>query len=90
MKKIALILVITIMLITLCSCGNMAVIDPGNFTYKHVHVSDAIEGHCFAIDKWWDSGNGIEVRRADSGDGVFLSEGSYQLFESASTCPYCK
>jgi len=90
MKKISLILVISIMLITLCSCGNQAVFDPGNFTFKHVHYSDAIEGHCLNIDKWWDNSGGIEVRDANTGDGVFLSEGSYQLFESSATCPYCK
>ena len=90
MKKIALFLTIIILTLALCSCSNMAVIDPGNFTYKHVHFSDAVEGHCMNIDKWWDNSNGIEVRDVNTGDGMFLSEGSYQLFESSATCPYCK
>ena len=83
--SVALILVIG--MITVSGCGNRAFLDPGNFSFKHVHISDAVEGHCLDIDKWWDNESGIEVRTT-SGDGVFLSEGTYQMFESANSCPY--
>ena len=88
MKKVLLICVISVLLIMCTSCGNRAILDPGNFTYTHVHTSDAVSGHCWDIDKWWDNSNGIEVRTTD-GAGVFLSEGTYQLFESKSACPHC-
>lgn len=71
-----------------CGSGNQAILDPGSFKFEHVHVTDHIEGHCFNIEKWWDNESGIEVRTTD-GNGIFLSEGTYQLFESADACPYC-
>lgn len=89
MKKIFVILISLVILCTLLtSCGNQAILDPGNFSFKHVHITDPIEGHCFDIEKWWDNENGVEVRLSN-GEGVFLSEGTYQLFESKATCPYC-
>ncbi len=89
MKRI-FVLLITLILAVVCfsGCSNKAILDPGNFSFKHVHISDHIEGHCLEIDKWWDNESGIEVRTT-SGDGVFLSEGTYQLFETKTTCPYC-
>lgn len=89
MKKI-FVLCITLLLVIACltGCGNRAILDPGNFNFKHVRITDHTEGHCFEIDKWWDNESGIEVRTAD-GNGIFLSEGTYQLFESKITCPYC-
>ena len=89
MKKIFVILISLVILCTLLtSCGNQAILDPGNFSFKHVHITDPIEGHCFDIEKWWDNENGVEVRLSN-GEGVFLSEGTCQLFESKTTCPYC-
>ena len=85
---IGIILVLVIVMVTASSCGNRAILDPGNFNFKHVHISDDVEGHCLNIDKWWDNESGVEVRTT-SGDGVFLSEGTYQMFESAESCPYC-
>ena len=70
------------------ACSNKAIFDPGTFMFKHVHISDNVEGHCLNIDKWWDNDSGIEVKTT-SGNGVFLSEGTYQMFESAESCPYC-
>ena len=81
-----LLIVCTIM--GLSACGNKAILDPGTFNFKHVHISDNVEGHCLNIDKWWDNESGIEVRTT-SGNGVFCSEGTYQMFESADSCPYC-
>ena len=89
MKKIFVILISLVILCTLLtSCGNQAILDPGNFSFKHVHITDHIEGHCFDIEKWWDNENGVEIRLSN-GEGVFLSEGTCQLFESKTTCPYC-
>ena len=90
-KFIAMVLVTSLLLtlpLILSSCGNKAIIDPGNYSYTHIHVTDYVEGHCFEIDKWWDNEAGIEVRTT-GGDGIFLSEGTYQLFESQTLCPYC-
>lgn len=89
MKKIFVLLVVALLLTTcLVSCGNRAILDPGSFSFKHVHISDNIDGHCYDIDKWWDNDSGIEVRTT-SGNGMFLSEGTYQMFESKTACPYC-
>ena len=85
---IIFILIICTLLFSFCSCGNRAILDPGNFTYKHIHISDAVEGYCLNISKWWEGEAGIEVR-TEAGNGIFCSEGTYQLFESASACPYC-
>ena len=89
MKKI-FIMCILAALIVMCfaSCGNQAILDPGSFKFEHVHVTDYVEGHCFNIEKWWDNESGIEVRTTN-GNGIFLSEGTYQLFESTDACPYC-
>lgn len=85
---IGIILVLVTVTIAVTGCGNQAIFDPGTFNFKHVHISDNVEGHCLNIDKWWDNESGVEVRTA-AGDGVFLSEGTYQMFESAESCPYC-
>ena len=70
------------------ACGNKAVFDPGAFSFTHIHISDAVEGHCFDVKKWWDTESGIEVRFT-SGEGAFCSEGTYQMFTSQAACPYC-
>lgn len=89
MKKIIIIGLLLILIATcLVSCGNRAILDPGSFKFTHVHMSDNVEGHCYDIDKWWDNESGIEVRTT-GGSGIFLSEGTYQMFESKSACPYC-
>ena len=89
MKKVLTLIMGLIILCTIfTSCGNQAILDPGNFSFKHVHVTDYTEGHCFDITKWWDNERGVEVRLSN-GEGAFLSEGTYQLFESKATCPYC-
>lgn len=89
MKKIFVLMCVLVLTILCCAgCGNKAILDPGNFNFKHVHISDHTEGHCLEIDKWWDNDSGIEVRMTN-GEGVFLSEGTYQLFESSASCPYC-
>ena len=94
MKNKFLIIIVAIcllvsVLLTLSGCGNKAILDPGSFTYTHVHLSNGVEGHCFDVDKWWDNANGIEVRIADTNKGIFCSEGTYNLFENANSCPFC-
>ena len=87
MKKIIFAIVIAIS-IALASCGNMAVIDPGTFTFKHLHSDTYHNPMCFTIEKWWDNSTGIEVRTKDCGT-MYFSEGDYVLIENAENCPYC-
>lgn len=88
-KRFTILFILVVFMLTIfAGCGNRALLDPGTFTFKHVHISDQISGHCYEIDKWWDNESGIEVRTSN-GNGIYLSEGTYQLFESKSVCPYC-
>lgn len=88
MKRIiALILALIAICVIFCSCGNRA-IGYGNFTFKHIHFSDAVEGHCATIEKWYDNEQGIEVKTKEFGS-MYLSEGSYILIEDGTHCPYC-
>ena len=90
MKKfLTLIICIVILSTCLASCGNRAVLDPGAFSFTHIHFTDMTEGYCATIEKWWDNEEGIEVRTTEYG-AISCSEGSYNLFESAHNCPYCK
>ena len=87
MKKIIAILLATIMIFTFAACGNENW-GFGNYNWKHVHFSDAIEGHCATISSWHDNTTGIEIHTVECGS-MFLSEGSYILFESSADCPFC-
>ena len=48
MKKIIFVVVIAISIV-FASCGNMAVIDPGTFTFKHLHSDTYHNPMCFTI-----------------------------------------
>ena len=87
MKKIIAILLATIMIFTFAACGNENW-GFGNYNWKHIHFSDAIEGHCATISSWHDNTTGIEIHTVECGS-MFLSEGSYILFESGVDCPFC-
>lgn len=87
MKKIIAILLATIMIFTFAACGNENW-GFGNYNWKHVHFSDAVEGHCATISSWHDNTTGIEIHTVECGS-MFLSEGSYILFESGADCPFC-
>jgi hypothetical protein len=87
MKKIIFVVVIAISIV-FASCGNMAVIDPGTFTFKHLHSDTYHNPMCFTIEKWWDNSTGIEVRTKECGT-MYFSEGDYVLIENAEDCPYC-
>lgn len=89
MKKILIMLIVVVMITLMCSCGNKAILDPGNYSFKHIHISDNVEGHCYNIKKWHDNDNGIEVK-TEADNSIFCSEGTYQMFESEAACPYCK
>ena len=80
--------VIAIMLCAFAACGNMDVVGIGNFNFEHIHFTDMTEGHCATVTSWIDNDNGIEVKTKEYGS-IFLSEGSYILFESGDKCPYC-
>ena len=87
MKKIiCLILLVLALTVVLCGCNENWGL--GNYSWKHVHFSDTISGHCATITSWHDNETGIELHTKDYGS-MFLSEGSYILFESAEDCPYC-
>ena len=86
MRKFIAVLMIALMAFGLCACNENWGF--GNYSWKHIHFSDAIEGHCATISSWHDNSTGIEVHTVECGS-MFLSEGSYILFENASGCPYC-
>lgn len=88
--KIKILCVIAAVLI-LCSClagcGNYN-IGFGNYTFKHVHVSDGTKGYCAEVTSWHDNEMGIELHTTEFGD-MYCSEGTYVLFGSQDKCPYC-
>lgn len=87
MRKFIAIVMIMVMALSLCACGNENW-GFGNYNWKHVHFSDAVSGHCATISSWHDNTTGIEIHTVECGS-MFLSEGSYILFESGSDCPFC-
>lgn len=90
LKSLCLVIIILILMsVVLIGCGNQAIFDPGTFNFTHIHIFDGVEGHCYNITKWWENdGTSIEVR-IEGGEGIFCSEGTYQLFESSDICAYC-
>lgn len=87
MRKFIAIVMIMVMALAMCACGNENW-GFGNYSWKHVHFSDAVSGHCATISSWHDNTTGIEIHTVECGS-MFLSEGSYILFESGSDCPFC-
>jgi hypothetical protein len=87
MRKFIAIVMIMVVALGLCACGNENW-GFGNYNWKHVHFSDAVSGHCATISSWHDNTTGIEIHTVEYGS-MFLSEGSYILFESGSDCPFC-
>lgn len=69
-------------------CGNMAVLDPGNYNFTHLHTDTYHQPMCFTIEKWWDDATGIEVKTSECGT-MYFSEGDYILIENSYECPYC-
>ena len=87
MKKVLVIVLALVMMLALTACGNQNLLW-GNFTYEHVHISDAIGGHCFDLEQWNEDATGIELK-IEGGSTVFLSEGTYMMFSDSDACPYC-
>ena len=88
MRKVICILLVLVMILCFTACGNENW-GVGNYNWKHVHFSDMVEGHCATISSWHDNATGIELHTVECGS-MFLSEGSYILFESSKDCPYCE
>ena len=87
MKKIVCILLVCLMVLGLCACGNENW-GFGNYTFTHVHVSDGVNGYCATIKSWHDNERGVELHTEEFGN-VYLSEGTYALFEYGQNCPFC-
>lgn len=88
MKKFFVVFTVLIACLSLTGCGNMAVLDFGNFTFHHIHIDTYHNPMCFDIEKWWDNSTGIEVKTEDNGT-MYFSEGDYILIDEAKNCPYC-
>lgn len=87
MKKIiAMIIAMAMFSAMLTGCGNMS-LGFGNFTFDKIHVDTYNYNGCFTIDKWYESGAGIEVKTKEVGS-MFLAEGMYMLIEDE--CPFCE
>lgn len=87
MKKILCIVLVALMALSLCACGNENW-GFGNYTFTHVHLSDGTDGHCATVESWHDNDLGIELHTTEFGD-IYCSEGTYFLFESNENCPFC-
>ena len=88
MKKLLCILMIMLMIVSLCACGNENW-GIGNYEYRHVHIGDGAVGYCAEVESWHDNEMGIELHTKEFGD-MYCSEGTYLLFESGDSCPFCK
>ena len=86
MKKY-IVIAIVCMLFALAGCGNRS-LGLGNYSFKHIHFTDAVDGHCATVEKWYENESGIEVDTKEYG-AIWCSEGTYIMFESGDECPYC-
>ena len=87
MKKIIAIVLVCMMALGLCACGNENW-GFGAYTFTHVHINGATEGHCATINSWHDNERGIELHTEEFGN-IYCSEGTYFLFGDGSDCPFC-
>lgn len=85
MKKFLAILLVVIVVLSMCACGNMS-IGLGNYDFEKVHVDTHHYNGCFTVEKWYDNETGIEVKTKEVG-ALYLSEGQYILIEDE--CPFC-
>ena len=70
------------------SCGNHS-IGIGEHEWSHLHYCTfGGESGCATIEKWYESGSGIEVKTTEFGS-IFLSEGTYILISDSRDCPFC-
>ena len=87
MRKFIAIILAMVLALSLSACGNESW-GVGNYTFTHVHISDAVEGHCATVNSWHDNESGIELHTKEFGN-IYLSEGTYMLFNDGSDCPFC-
>ena len=89
-KILAIILMLSVVLCMyiLTGCGNENW-GFGNYTFRHVHISNDVNGYCAEINSWHDNESGIELHTKEFGN-IYCSEGTYFLFEDQSGCPFCK
>lgn len=93
-KRIAILCLAMLMVCGLCACGNQSGISGnqgqgwGHLTFQHVHFNDGVTGVCADVESWYDYKVGCEVLTKEYG-ALLLSEGTYILIESSSTCPFC-
>ncbi len=88
MKKVICIIVIISLLFVLTGCGNHS-IGLGNFSYEGVHCADSCGNiRDLTIISWHNDDVGIEVDTKECGS-LFLSEGTYTLYECIGKCPFC-
>ena len=87
MKKIvAVVLFVVVVCFMLVGCNQSLGI--GNLNWKHVHFHNTLESHCATIVSWHNNTTGIEIHTKEFGS-MFLSEGSYIMFEDSADCPFC-
>ena len=81
------ILLAVILVLACTGCGNENW-GMGTYTFTHVHINGAAEGHCATINSWHDNELGIELHTKEFGS-IYCSEGTYFLFSDGSKCPFC-
>lgn len=86
-KKIACVCASALVLCMVLTGCNMG-LGLGNFEFNHLYADTVHKPMCFNVEKWWDSGSGIEVDTKEAGV-MFFAEGDYILVEDAENCPYC-
>jgi hypothetical protein len=90
MKKLFTIILVIIPIISCIAClsgcynKNSRI---GNYTFTHCHYSDGVEGQCVTVKSWHNNKIGCEIHTPTG--NIYLSEGTYQLYESNKICPYC-
>jgi len=85
MKKICLLLVLALVVMSLAACGNYSA-GFGNYTYTKIHIDTYHFSGCYTVEKWYESESGIEVTTKECGS-IFASEGTYILVQDK--CPIC-
>ena len=89
MKKLLAIIFALVMVVTLfAGCGNMSM-GLGSFTYEKIHIDTHHFFGCLTVEKWYESGSGVEVLTKEAGS-IFASEGTYVLIGGAKGCPFCE
>lgn len=85
-KLVAVIMLLALMVIVMCSCNQGCGI--GSLEFKHLHYNTYHNNGCININKWYNNESGIEVHTTD-GAAMFFSEGTYILVEEKRDCPFC-